>query len=588
MPVIRKEKAKTETNDTQGIKSLFKKYNKEKITVKGIGEFAAEVCYKLGYCAEMALLLAGKKVKKYTYLIYRRVKRVVKEILIFAERLMEGVLEDVGFPHEKVEEILSNIKNIWRKSKEDENLKPSKEVGAYVAQGVKKHRRLLSAFVSYAVPAFFFAVMVAVIAVGVTENYAISVSLGGEEIGCIKNYDVLANADTVIKNKLVTLDDEQQWSIDPEIKIVTTFDRNIIDERQLSDRILEVSDEDIVTATGFYVDGKFYGAVEDSAKIEKAMDSVLQPYVEDNDEDTTAGFVQDVSLTDGIFFTDTIVDEDELCEKITGLVEGEVWYTVVQGDSPSLIASKNGLRLKELYALNPELEGGGLWIGDQVLVSQAVPFLQVKEVVREVREVETSYTVERKQNSSMNYGTTKTIQKGEKGINKVTVDVTYIDGVAQSETVIETEVVREPVKEILEFGTYMPRVGNIAVAGSGKFGWPTGGGVRISRGFAGQYPAHNGVDIAGPYGTPIYAADDGVVTLAKYTNVGYGVYLIVDHGNGYQTVYAHCSSLLVGYGEQVKKGQMIAKMGSTGNSTGNHLHFEIKSGNVRYDPYKFW
>ena len=134
----------------------------------------------------------------------------------------------------------------------------------------------------------------------------------------------------------------------------------------------------------------------------------------------------------------------------------------------------------------------------------------------------------------------------------------------------------------------MPRVGNIAVSGSGAFGWPTGGGVRISRGFAGQYPAHNGVDIAGPIGTPIYASDDGVVTLAKYTNVGYGVYLIVDHGNGYQTVYAHCSKLLVGYGEQVKKGQMIAKMGSTGNSTGSHLHFEIKSGNVRYDPYKFW
>ena len=498
------------------------------------------------------------------------------------------MLEDVGFPHQRVEEILSNIKNIWKKSKNDKNLKPAQEVRSYVAQGVKKNKKLLPSLISYAIPAFFFAVMVTVITIGLTEDYAIKVSLDGEEIGYIDNYDVLKNADNVIKNKLVSLNDEQQWSMDPEISIVTTFNRNIADERQLSDQILKASDEDIVSATGFYVDGKFHGAVEDSTKIEAAMDSVLQPYIEDNDEDTTAGFVQNVSLTDGIFFTNTIVDEDELAEKITGLVEGEVWYTVVQGDSPSLIASKNGLRLRELYNLNPELEGGGLWVGDQVLVSQAVPFLQVKEVVREVREVETSYSVERKQNSKMNYGTTKTIQPGQKGLNKVTVDVTYIDGIPQSETVIETEVIREPVKEILEFGTYMPRVGNIAVSGSGAFGWPTGGGVRISRGFAGQYPAHNGVDIAGPIGTPIYASDDGVVTLAKYTNVGYGVYLIVDHGNGYQTVYAHCSKLLVGYGEQVKKGQMIAKMGSTGNSTGSHLHFEIKSGNVRYDPYKFW
>ncbi len=588
MPVIRKEKAKTETNDTQAIKSLFKRYNKEKITVKGIGKFLAAVCYRLGYSAELTVLLLRKRIKKYAYLIYRRVKRIVKEILIFAERLLEGVLADVGFPSERVEEISTNIKNIWKKSKEDENLKPTQEVRAYVAQGVKKNRRLLPALISYVVPAVCFVIMVTVITIGLTEDYAIRLSLEGEEIGFVDNYDVIKNADTVIKNKLVTLDDEQQWSMEPEIRVVTTHGRKIMDERQISDQILKASDEDIVSATGLYVDGKFHGAVENSAKIEAAMDSILQPYIEDNGENTTAGFVQNVSLTEGIFFTDTIVNEDALSEKITGLVEGEVWYTVVQGDSPSLIASKNGLRLRELYNLNPELEGGGLWVGDQVLVSQAVPFLQVKEIVREVREVETTYSVERKQNSSMTYGTTKTIQKGENGLNKVTVDVTYIDGIAQSETVIETEVIREPVTEVLEFGTYMPAVGNISVSGSGQFGWPTGGGVRISRGFAGQYPAHNGVDIAGPIGTPIYASDDGVVTLAKYTNVGYGVYLIVDHGNGYQTVYAHCSKLLVGYGEQVKKGQLIARMGSTGNSTGSHLHFEIKSGNVRYDPYKFW
>ena len=588
MPVIRKNKAKAESNDTQTIKRLFKRYNKDKVTLKGIGSFIAAVFYKLGYTAEITVILLLKKIRKYAYILYRKVKRLVKEVGIFTERLLKGVLEDIGFPHQKVESILDNIKNIWKHSRKDTKRKATQEVGAYVAQGVKKNRELWPAVFSYVVPVFFFMVMAVVITVGLRQGYAIRVSIEGQEIGCVDNYNTLTNADAVIKNKLVSLDEEQKWSMNPQIEVVTAYKKDILDERQLSDSILQASDEDIVSATGLYVDGEFQGAVEDATKIEDAMDSILEPYIADNDEDTTAGFVQNVSLTEGIFFTDTIVDEDALAEKITGLVEGEVWYTVVQGDSPSLIASKNGIRLRELYNLNPELEGGGLWVGDQVLVSQAVPFLQVKEVVREVREVETNYTVERKQNGSMNYGTTKTIQKGEYGINKVTVDVTYIDGIAQSETVIETEVIKEPVKEILEFGTYMPRVGNIAVSGSGAFGWPTGGGVRISRGFAGQYPAHNGVDIAGPYGTPIYASDDGVVTLAKYTNVGYGVYLIVDHGNGYQTVYAHCSSLLVGYGEQVKKGQLIARMGSTGNSTGNHLHFEIKSGNVRYDPYKFW
>ena len=585
MPVIKNKNNKAAKTGTLG--TLFKRYNKEKITAKGVKQFLTAVCYRLGYLAELTVILAHKKIKKSSYVLYRKAKRILKEVRVFTNILFVGILEDLGIPFKRIKGAFIYIKRLVRIGKKDASRQTGKEVREYLAQGLKNNKEFFPVFVSYLIPAVCFTVMVGVITFGLTQGYAIKVSLDGNEIGVIDNYTVLKNADTVIKNKLVTLDDSQKWSMQPEIEITTKSGNNIIDERQLSDAILQASEENIVTATGFYVDGEFYGAVENVAPLQEAIDSMLAPY-DDGAENKTVGFVQNVSLTDGIFFTDTIVDESQLTEKITGLVEGEVWYTVVSGDSPSLIASKNGLRLRELYNLNPNLEGGGLWVGDQILVSQAVPFLQVKEVVREVRDVETAYATEQRANNSMNLGTTKTVQKGEKGLNKVTVDVTYIDGIAQSETVIETVVIKEPVKEIIEVGRYLPSVGVMQNVGSGAFGWPTGGGVRISRGFAGQYPAHNGVDIAGPYGTPIYASDAGIVTTAKYTNRGYGVYLIVDHGNGYQTVYAHCSSLLVGYGEQVQKGQLIARMGSTGNSTGNHLHYEIKSGNHRYDPYKFW
>ena len=585
MPVIKNKKNKAAKTD--GLMSLFKKYNKDKATVKGIKQFFTAVFYRLGYSAELTVILAWKKIKKSAYVLYRKFKRVFKEVRVFADRFLGSIFDDLGLPFARIKGAFIYIKRLIRLGKKDASRQTGKEVRQYVAQGVKNNREFFPVFVSYLIPSLCFAVMVGVIGFGLNQSYAVKVSLDGQEIGVIDNYTVLKNANTVIKNKLVTLDDSQQWSMEPKIEITTKMGNTIVDERQLSNAILEASEEDIVTATGLYVDGKFYGAVEDVAPVQNAIDSMLEPY-DDGNENKTVGFVQDVALTEGIFFTDTIVEESSLTEKITGLVEGEVWYTVVSGDSPSLIASKNGLRLRELYNLNPELEGGGLWIGDQVLVSQAVPFLQVKEVVREVREVETAYTTEQRANNSMNLGLTKTVQAGEKGLNRVTVDVTYIDGIAQSETVIETVVLKEPVKEIIEVGRYLPSVGVFTNIGSGAFGWPTGGGVRISRGFAGQYPAHNGVDIAGPYGTPIYASDSGIVTTAKYTNRGYGVYLIVDHGNGYQTVYGHCSSLLVGYGEQVQKGQLIARMGSTGNSTGNHLHFEIKSGNHRHDPYKFW
>ena len=121
------------------------------------------------------------------------------------------------------------------------------------------------------------------------------------------------------------------------------------------------------------------------------------------------------------------------------------------------------------------------------------------------------------------------------------------------------------------------------------FAWPTAsGGVRISRGFAGQYPSHDGVDIAGPLGTEIYAAADGVVETGEEDPEFNGKYIILDHGNGYRTLYAHCDKLLVNEGETVEKGQLIALMGTTGVSTGVHLHFGIidQNGNS-LDPYQY-
>jgi murein DD-endopeptidase MepM/ murein hydrolase activator NlpD len=91
---------------------------------------------------------------------------------------------------------------------------------------------------------------------------------------------------------------------------------------------------------------------------------------------------------------------------------------------------------------------------------------------------------------------------------------------------------------------------------------------------------HNGIDIGAPNGTPIYAAADGEVIIARSGGWGggYGTYAVVKHGNGTQTLYGHASVLLVSEGDYVKKGQMIARVGSTGDSTGNHLHVEVRGG----------
>ena len=99
----------------------------------------------------------------------------------------------------------------------------------------------------------------------------------------------------------------------------------------------------------------------------------------------------------------------------------------------------------------------------------------------------------------------------------------------------------------------------------------------------GHYAMHSGLDLGADMGEPIYAALDGEVVKSKY-NVDYGNFVTLDHGDGLVTLYAHCSELLVNVGDRVEKGQVIARAGSTGWSTGPHLHFEVRVQGVRIDP----
>ena len=130
--------------------------------------------------------------------------------------------------------------------------------------------------------------------------------------------------------------------------------------------------------------------------------------------------------------------------------------------------------------------------------------------------------------------------------------------------------------------------------GIGQFGWPLTINGTISSGFGyrtdpftGEQKFHGGIDIAAGAGTPIVAADSGIVTVANGVDSwggGYGFYVMIDHGNGYETLYGHCSSICVTYGQSVQKGEVIAYVGSTGNSTGNHVHFEIRINGSKENP----
>jgi murein DD-endopeptidase MepM/ murein hydrolase activator NlpD len=132
---------------------------------------------------------------------------------------------------------------------------------------------------------------------------------------------------------------------------------------------------------------------------------------------------------------------------------------------------------------------------------------------------------------------------------------------------------------------------NAPSQGTGRFVWPVRGpitspfGMRINP-VTHKYSGHTGIDIGVPYGTPIAAADGGTVIFASW-NVAYGNMTVIDHGGGFSTMYAHQSKQLVAVGDHVTQGQIIGYIGTTGWSTGPHLHFEIRVNGVPVNPMKY-
>jgi murein DD-endopeptidase MepM/ murein hydrolase activator NlpD len=141
--------------------------------------------------------------------------------------------------------------------------------------------------------------------------------------------------------------------------------------------------------------------------------------------------------------------------------------------------------------------------------------------------------------------------------------------------------------------TYTPSSGSVKYSGE-KFTWPTPSCSNISSPFGSRmHPiqkrviTHNGIDISAAYGAAIVSAAEGKVANAGW-NGSYGRYIVVDHGGGFKTLYAHCSTLLVSSGDVVSRGQTIAKVGSTGNSTGPHLHFEVLVNGAQVNPMGYF
>ncbi|MEX2415515.1 MAG: M23 family metallopeptidase [Paenibacillaceae bacterium] len=275
-----------------------------------------------------------------------------------------------------------------------------------------------------------------------------------------------------------------------------------------------------------------------------------------------------------------IVDPDIVLNTLQSMGQAPETYIVQDGDCVSCIAEKFSITTQSLYDMNSWIVDDMIRIGDEVIVKGFEPTLAVRTLEQLTDEEEIQYDTIYEQDPSLRTGKSRTINDGKNGLKRVTYELTSINGILITEVLVNEEVLVEPVTAKVAKGTL-----RLLGEGTGKFSWPVSG-AKLTSSFGKRWGTqHKGIDIASSNRT-IKASDTGKVVFAGTKN-GYGKTVILDHKNGYRTLYAHMSKITVSEGEVLEKGDKLGVMGSTGHSTGVHLHFEIHVNGKIQNPIKF-
>lgn len=361
-----------------------------------------------------------------------------------------------------------------------------------------------------------------------------------------------------------------------------TYRSAVVDEQTLE---AAFSDNLQVVEHGYalYVDGEFIGATQMEGAFEHLLEQASAAYR--NENTVSIDFVEDVEIRECDLPVEEFTNLADAALLLNSTKAGEVTYTVEAGDCWSVIAQDHGMSNNELLALNPGYDIDKLQIGDVLIISNAVPYLTVVATQMEYYVADVPYEVEYVDDNTMWKGDTRVISKGAYGAADTVARVTYQGAEEIKREVVSEVILTEAINEVQARGT----VERPSWAPTGTFRWPTNGKITSYYGYRnifGSRSFHGGIDIANSKGTDIVAADGGEVIYAGWMS-GYGYLIKIDHLNGYVTYYGHNSKMLVSVGDHVHKGEHIAEMGSTGRSTGNHLHFEVRYNGERQNPINY-
>ncbi len=490
------------------------------------------------------------------------------------------------------------FEEILKQQTEGEKVSKKEYLKAFLTYLVRGNR-LLKACFNLAFPLAAVLIVMSVYGNLSDTVFALEVIYNGQSIGYIEAEEVFnegkSQALALISTSVKDTDDTSTLVSAPVYKVRRVPINELSNSGMVSESIIACSDVNYVRACGIYIDGEFLCAVKNESDAVTVFNNLLEPYEKEVDASATVAFVEEIEYVQGLFpeDSDVIWDSMKLSKTLSKPKAEAETHKFKKGDTVKSVAKQYGLTVAQLKALNPDVNFKNTDEIKSLLVARQTNYVRVKVMRTRTRTESIPYETIKKNSSTLAKGTSKTSQNGVAGVMTVTELVTYIDGVESYTTTLSEKQTKAPVNKIILVGT------KTYTAASSGFGWPTRGAYSISSYYGYRNPSisgwsfHGGLDIvvggSSSAGIPVVAAASGVVEVAYSGYSGYGHTVTINHGDGIKTRYAHMypGSITVKAGQYVSKGQQIGRIGSTGNSTGPHLHFEVLVNGSKVNPLKY-
>ena len=543
-----------------------------------------DVLYMFGFWLEYGAVCAGRTTVRAATAILSHVWALLFAIFRPLAAGLIVFLEDLLQPFVRLYSGVRHIRELPEQYPEESRKEIRAEKFRYFKRGTKRYLPLVWNVFTYVLPAGALVCLALVIQGQLSQTYRLEVRVNGETVGYVESEQVFDNARDDVQSRIASAravmeasgveTTDAQWDITPTYTLAVSD--QVMTESEVADAILRASSDEIGDGTAVYIDGNLSFVTTEGDHLRAYLDAIKAPYEDAFDANRRVEFVHDIRLVDGVYFLSSIVPYDTVISTLSAVTPAATYTVPEDGQTAAEAAESAGVDLTTLQAYNTGLEDGDteLTAGTTLALSQPVTeLLQVKVIERQTYVEDVQYDTIETESEDYSFGERVVLQSGQNGRQEVVQDVTYIGGVPVQTDIVQINMLEAPVTEQVAVGTRLAS-GMTAQVGSGTFYWPVPQYRYVSRWMS---ASHKGADIVAPYGTPIIASDSGVVQTAGWHNhpYGYGNYVIIDHGNGWTTLYGHMSSIAVTAGEAVEAGQIIGYVGNTGYSFGNHCHFEM-------------